>query len=170
MSAVVRRTLGVACLTTIGCAQPPLDEVALAEARVERARRAEAATFAPLPFEAAEAAVAQARRHLEQAPEYRAALRAAAVATREADEAYRQASVSRAIVARRTARLLREMESLLEMAMERGAAAAPEELEGLRERYAQVEATAARGDLLDALAEGEAVKPALIDFERRFRR
>ncbi len=71
---------------------------------------------------------------------------------------------------RKLGRLLFELGGLLEMAADRGAEEeAPAELSALRARYEEVRAMAEERDLLDALADGMALKPELLAFEGRFR-
>jgi hypothetical protein len=166
---LARRSLLLGLVLAVACAQPPSDELALAESRVERARQVDANLYSPESIASAEAALQQAQEELRRRKNYRGALRAAARAVRDADDAFREASVARAIDQRRAERLVRETESLLEMASWRGGSAAEPELAALRHRAAEVTRLFEDGVLVEAIAAGEALKPELIELERRFR-
>jgi hypothetical protein len=73
-------------------------------------------------------------------------------------------------VVRKLDQILFELESLLEMAADRGAMEeAPTELAAFQSRYGAIRAMVAERDLLDALAAATALKPELLAFEERFR-
>ncbi|MCX5860340.1 MAG: DUF4398 domain-containing protein [Proteobacteria bacterium] len=59
-------TLGVAALVILSaCAKPPIKEIATAEAALEKARTAEAPTYAPETFKSAEEMLAQAKTEMQ---------------------------------------------------------------------------------------------------------
>jgi hypothetical protein len=161
----------LACsLAALSCAQPPRKEVAMAAARVEAARRVDAAVFAPELFKEAESSLAEATRALSSKADYRNAIRAAALAIIRADEALSKATVERTVVLRGLRQLDFELEGLLEMAALRGAREkTPRELEALRARYESFSKRRNQGDFLGALEEGSALKPDLLSFERGLR-
>jgi hypothetical protein len=67
-------------------------------------------------------------------------------------------------------RLLMDLESLLEIAADRGASeTAPQELATLRARYEGVRRLREERELFEALEAGTALKPELVAFEARFR-
>lgn len=150
------------------CAQPPTREVELAAARVEAARRLDAAVLAPEPFSEAEGALEDARRGLAAEGRYRDAIRAAARASIRADEAAARARAERLVVARRLDRLRFEIEALIEMA-----GAADEEplarLAQMRARYERVVRLAESDQVLAAFAEASSLKPELVELERSLR-
>jgi hypothetical protein len=154
-----------------GCAQPPARELEIAAARVDSARREDAAVFAPDLFSQAESSLAEAQRLLSSERDYLAAIQAAAHSTLRANEAFSRATSERRVVVQKLDRLLFELQSLLEMAEYRGASEkAPLELASLRARYKAIRKIADQRDLLAALAAGTALKPELVSFEARFRR
>ncbi len=153
-----------------GCAQPPTRELEITTLRVEAAREQDAALFAPGLFAEAESSLAEAQRLAATEGNYLSAIQAAAHATLRANEAFFRARSERIVVVRKLDRLLFELESLLEMAAHRGAAAeAPLELASFQSRYGEVRTMVEERDLLDALAAGAALKPELVAFEARFR-
>jgi len=84
-------TLGVAALVIISaCAKPPIKEVATAEAALEKARTAEAPTYAPETFKSAEQMLAQAKAEMQKKkykPAKKDAINARLLAERALDEA-----------------------------------------------------------------------------------
>jgi len=167
----MKRQLPLASFVVLaGCAQPPTHELEIAAARLEAARSQDAAVFAPEIFGEAEASLAESTRLAEIEGDYLAAIQAAAHSTVRANEAFLRASSERIVVLRKLDQLLFELESLLEMAADRGAAEeAPAELSALQSRYQAIRAMVEERDLLDALAAGTALKPELLAFEERFR-
>jgi len=166
----LRRSFGFWLLLALGCAQPPTHELEITASRVEAARQQDAAVFAPELFTEAESSLAEAQRLASIERDYLAAIQAAAHSTLRANEAFFRASSERIVVVRRLDQILFELEGLLEMAADRGAEEeAPAELAALRARYEEVRAMAEERDLLDALADGTALKPELLAFEERFR-
>jgi len=165
-----RSFAGVLFLAAAGCAQPPTHELEITASRVESARHQDAAIFAPELFAEAESSLAEAQLLAATERDYLAAIQAAAHSTLRANEAFFRASSERIVVVRRLDQILFELEGLLEMVADRGAEEeAPAELSALRSRYEEVRAMAAERDLLDALADGMALKPELLAFEGRFR-
>jgi hypothetical protein len=150
------------------CAQPPTKELEMAAARVEAARRFDAAVLAPEPFAEAETALERARDKLAGGARYRDAIRAAALASIRADEAAARARAERLVVTRRLDQLLFELEALLEMAR-----AEDEEtrvrLAQLGMRYENVVRLAESDRVLAAFAEASALKPELVELERSLR-
>jgi hypothetical protein len=167
----LRSSSWVFLLLAAGCAQPPTHELEITASRVEAARQQDAAVFAPDLFTEAESSLAEAQRLASLERDYLAAIQAAAHATLRANEAFFRASSERIVVVRKLDQLLFELEGLLEMAASRGAEEeAPAEFSALRSRYEEVRAMAEERDLLDALADGTALKPDLLAFEERSRR
>jgi len=168
---MTRRSLaGVFLLVASGCAQPPTHELDITASRVEAARQQDGAVFAPELFAEAESSLAEAQRLASIERDYLAAIQAAAHSTLRANEAFFRASSERIVVVRKLDQLLFELEGLLEMAGDRGAAEeAPAELSAFRSRYEAIRAMVDEHDLLDALAAGMALKPELLAFEERFR-
>lgn len=165
-----RSSFSFLILLSAGCAQPPTRELEIAAARLDAARQKDAAVFAPELFAEAERSFAEANRLAELEGDYLAAIQAAAHSTLRADEAFSRASSERIVVVRKLDRILFELESLLEMAADRGALEeAPTELAAFRSRYEAIRAMVEERDLLDALAAGTALKPELLSFEERFR-
>ncbi len=165
-----RSSVPMLLLLGVACAQPPTRELEIAAARVDSARQQDAAVFAPDLFAEAESSLAEAQRLAASERNYLAAIQAAAHSTLRADEAFSRASSERIVVVRKLDRLLFELESLLEMAADRGATEkAPLELESLRARYDAIRAMADKRDLLAALAAGTALKPELVRLEERVR-
>jgi hypothetical protein len=166
----LRRSFCIWLLLAAGCAQPPTQELEITAARVEAARREDAAVFAPELLAEAESSLATARRLAASEGNYVAAIQTAAHSTLRANEAFFRASSQRIVVVRKLDQLLFELEGLLEMAADRGAEEeAPAELSALRARFEEIRAMVAERDLLDALAAGTALKPELVAFESRFR-
>ena len=154
-------------LSAAGCAQPPSQELEMAEARIEVARASEAALFAAEPLASAEAAIAEARRLADEEKAYRGAILVAGEAVEHADEAVRESIIEKRIVFRKLTRCLGELEGLIAIAESRGAT--PEELAPFELRYQGVRTLGDSGDLLAAIAEAEAFKPELLLFEQQFR-
>ncbi len=154
-------------VSAAGCAQPPNQELDMAAARIEVARASDAALFAAEPLASAEAALAEARRLAEEEKAYRSAILVAGEAVEHADEATRQSTIKKRIVARKLTRCLGELEGLISIAGSHGAT--PEELAPFELRYQRVRTLGESGDLLAAIAEAEAFKPELLLFEQRFR-
>jgi len=129
----------------------------------------EAFVYAVEPFALAETALADARR-LSDGESYLDALRRAGESVGLADQAYVLARQQKAILTRRVARCIKELEGLLDIARSKGARdQAPEEYEGLSERARAVESLAASGDLPGAYDQGIRLKPELLALEMRFR-
>ena len=84
-------TLGVAALVILtACAKPPIREIATAEAALEKARTAEAPTYAPETFKSAEEMLAQAKAEMQikkYNPAKKDAINARLLAERALDEA-----------------------------------------------------------------------------------
>jgi hypothetical protein len=159
-----------ALLTLAGCAQPPDRELDLVASRIEEVTRIEGAVYAPELLAQSESELAEARRLALDDGDYRESIRVAAVARARADAAYAKASSEKQLTARHVARLLEELEGLIDIARSHGADRENEvELARFEQRRAGIAEVALRGDLLTALAEGESLKPELIDFEKRFR-
>lgn len=153
------------------CAQPPTRELEMTAARVESARRLDAARFAPELFAEAESALSQAKELVAEGKDYRGAIQAMALASLRADEASSRAVEQRRVTEQKLRHLLLDLESLLEIAASRGASReAPAELAGLRARYQSVRDLAIANDLPGALEAGSALRPEILDFEERFRR
>ena len=165
-----RSSFFVMALLAAGCAQPPTRELEITASRVEAARQQDAAVFAPELFAEAETSLGEANRLAEIEGDYLAAIQAAAHSTLRANEAFARASAQRTVVLRKLDQLLFELDSLLEMAADRGAREqASAELDALRARYGAIRTMVDERDLLDALAAGTALKPELLAFEERFR-
>jgi hypothetical protein len=165
----VRRVASLFLLAA-GCAQAPARELEIAASRVELARNEDAALFAPALFRDAESSLAEAKRLLSAEGDYLGAVQAAAHSTIRADEAFLLASTARTAVMQKLDRLLTELESLLAIAVDRGASeTASQELASLRSRYEGVRRLFEERDLFEALAAGTALKPELVAFEARFR-
>jgi hypothetical protein len=86
--------LAVLCLAA--CAEPPLKEIAAAEASLAEARKAGAGQFAPERLKEAEVALQTLREKVE-AKDYRGALSAASDAADKAKEARRAAETAKAL-------------------------------------------------------------------------
>lgn len=153
-------------LAIAGCAQPPDKELDIAAERVESARDADAAIFAPEALAKADEALAEARR-LADKGEYLPSVHAAGRAVEHAHVAFEGATRLGRIVRRRLERSLLELEGLLSIAESRGAAG--DELAAHRERFRAIAEKAEAGDVFNALAEAEAFTPELLAFEQRFR-
>jgi Domain of unknown function (DUF4398) len=152
------------------CAQAPTHELEMTTSRVEAARSSDAPEFAPDLFAEAESSLAEARRLVDEGKDYRGAIQAMALASLRADEASVHAREERRVVERKLRRLLIDLESLLEIAVARGAdGKAPSELAGLRARYESVRDLAMGSDLLEAMEAGRALRPEVLAFEERFR-
>lgn len=152
-----------------GCAQPPDAEIEIAAGRIQRARAAEAAVFAPEILAEAEAALEEARR-LTVEENYRGAIQALGRAVARADAARELAVAERTNATQRLERCLRELEGLIAIARSRGAERdAPDTLAAFAERFRGVQAIAAGGDVLAALEQAQRLKPELLAFEQGFR-
>jgi hypothetical protein len=157
-------------LLAAGCAQAPTRELEIAAFRVELARGEDAALFAPALFREAESSLAEAKRLLSAEGDYLGAVQAAAHSTMRANEAFLLSSTARTAVVQKLDRLLMDLESLLEIAADRGASeTAPQELASLRSRYEGVRRLREQRELFEALAAATALKPELVAFEARFR-
>ncbi len=153
-----------------GCAQAPTRELELVRSRIDEAKIVESPLYAPELLAESEAALAEAYRLTLEAEDYRESIRVAARARGRADEAYIKATEERQLVRRHVARLVGELEGLLDIAGSRGAdREAGDELLEFEERQARIVDLAETGDLLTALAEGKRLKPELVGFEMRFR-
>jgi hypothetical protein len=93
--------LALVLFAAAGCDQPPLKEIAAAEAQVDAARKAGADAWAADRIKEADAALAQARRHV-QGRDYRAALSAASDAAERARGAIQAVKVAREAARGRT--------------------------------------------------------------------
>lgn len=163
-------TVTLMVLALAGCAQPPQREIDLVASRIEEVKHIQGAVYAPELLAESEATLAEAERLTVEVGDYLESIRVAAQARAQADDAYLEASAEKRMVARHVTRLVRELRGLLEIARSRGAEHdAKEELLRLEQRGARVEELMETDDLLAALAEGESLKPELIDFEKRFR-
>lgn len=157
-------------LALAGCAQPPSREIEQVASRIAEVELIEGALYAPQSLEESKAALAEAERLMTEEGDYLESIRAAARARARADDAYVEASAERQLVARHVGRLLQELQGLIDIARSRGADRdAREEFLRFEERGARVRELAETGDFMAALAEGESLKPELIDFEMRFR-
>jgi hypothetical protein len=166
----LRSAAGSLLLFLGGCAQAPEKELEMTKARVELARQQDAAVFAPELFAEAESSLAEAQRLAQVEGNYLAAIQAAAHSTLRANEAFYRASSERIVVIRRLDQLMFELASLLDMAARRdGRHEARKELEPFQIRFDAIRAMIAGRDLLDALAVGTALKPELVELEKRFR-
>lgn len=170
MLELARVRLGVlGFVISAGCAQAPDTELSLAANRVDAARSADAAMFAPEPLARAELALGTARTLTEEGS-YRAAIGSAAEAVMHADDAFEVATVEKQIAMRRALRCLRELEGLMAIARSRGAESkAPDELARFGELYREVKSTIDSGDLLGALDRCNVLVPALLELEQRLR-
>ncbi len=147
------------------CASPPTAELRLAEARVERARGAEASIYAPDLMSRVESTIDEAAR-LSEAESYREAIVKAGQAVALADNAVEQAQLQRRVTARHVSRCLRELEGLLAIVSSREPARVPgPAFAAFLDRYRGIEARAQSGDLLGALDDGAQLKPELLAFE-----
>ena len=157
-------------LFVAGCAQAPVQELELVRSRIEEVKLVEGPVYAPELLAESEVALAKAYRLTIEDKAYRGSIRVAARARGKADEAYIKSTNEKQLVARHVARLLGDLEVLLDIARSRGAdrEARKEllEFEAYRKRIVDLANT---GDLLTALAEGESFKPELVRFEMRFR-
>jgi hypothetical protein len=152
----------------IACAQPPTQEIDLAADRVDEARAAGAAHYAPELFSEAEAALTQARELLRRKGTYLAAVRAAAFASVRADEARAFAMGERRRPEIEARRLLLELEALLDEARWRGGnAGLDEELQAYPSRLAAVRDALASGDPELASREGMLLRKDLMAFHSR---
>ena len=153
-----------------GCAQAPTRELELVRSRIEEVKIVEGPLYAPELLAESEAALAEAYRLTLEDEDYRESIRVAARARGRADEAYIKATGERQLVARQVARLVGELEGLLDIARSRGAdREAGDELLEFEKRQARIVDLVETGDLLTALAEGKSLKPELVGFEMRFR-
>ncbi|MDD5223289.1 MAG: peptidoglycan-associated lipoprotein Pal [bacterium] len=94
-------TLGVAALVILSaCAKPPIKEIATAEAALEKARTAEAPTYAPETFKSAEDILAQAKTEMQKKkykPAKKDAINARLLAERALDEAVKNKAAQEAV-------------------------------------------------------------------------
>ncbi|MCX5867244.1 MAG: peptidoglycan-associated lipoprotein Pal [Proteobacteria bacterium] len=89
-------TLGVAALVILSaCAKPPIKEIATAEAALEKARSAEAPTYAPETFKSAEQMLTQAKTEMQK-KKYKPAKKSAINARLLADRALEEAAQNKA--------------------------------------------------------------------------
>ena len=153
-----------------GCAQAPTRELELVRSRIEEVKIVEGPVYAPELLAESEAALAKAYRLTIEDEAYHESIRFAAQARWKADEAYIKATREKQLVARHVARLMGDLEVLLDIARSRGAdREAGEELLEFEKHRARIVDFAETGDLLTALAEGKSFKPELVRFEMRFR-
>jgi len=151
------------------CAQPPTTEVALTAERVARAEEAEAAVYARESFVAAEAALAAARKSLEER-DYQAALEAASFASTRADEAHARALLGKQRMARLARRQLLEVSSLLEEARSRGVPSEEtKSLESLVGRLGVLERELEGGAAASVHNEGTLLKNDALEFLNRLK-
>ena len=157
-------------LVVAGCAQAPIQELELVRSRIEEVRLVEGPVYAPELLAESEVAIAEAYRLTLEDKAYHGSIRVAARARGKADEAYIKSTREKQLVARHVARLLGDLEVLLDIARSRGAdREARKELLEFEARRARIADFAETGDLLTALAEGKSFKPELVRFEMRFR-
>jgi hypothetical protein len=107
-------------LTLCACAQPPIQEIEMAAARLELARAAGAATYAAGTLTDAETALREAEGALSEPGSYREAVKAAARACLLADDARAQAGQETARMRRAASRLLQECRALIDESRSRG--------------------------------------------------
>lgn len=160
------RLCAFALFLSSACAQSPDAELELAADRIETARSAEASVFAADQLTRAEASLATAELMTSEA-RYLEAVRHAGEAVTHADEAHGVATVEKKIAIRHVDHCLRELEGLMAIARARGAT--DDTLAPFEERYAGVKIVADHGDLLGALEQGMALKPALLALEQSLR-
>ena len=141
----------------------------MTEARVARAREAEAELYAEGHYAAAEAALADARQRLAEG-DYGAAIRAVSLASTRADQAYASAILGKQRMTRRAKRQLFEILSLLEEAGSVGVRAGEtESLKALDDRLGRLERELEQGLSAKVYEEGLELKNDSLEFLNRLR-